>query len=252
MSNESLVAVSIYHTYDAASGQVIALENVSFLLESETFTCLVGPSGCGKSTLLRILGGLIQPESGHVLLNGRPLTAPQRKIGLVFQDATLMPWRTVIQNVMLPLEFMGMSRAEQRQRASDMLALLGLSEFANAYPSALSGGMAQRLAIGRALIYEPEVLLLDEPFGALDALTREHVSEELLRIWSQHKKTVLMVTHSIQEAILLSDRVLVMSPRPGRIIADISISLPRPRSLENVTDSAFVRLEAQVRAALRR
>ncbi len=251
-NNGSLVASNIYHAYDAAAGRIQALENVSFSLGNETFTCLVGPSGCGKSTLLRILAGLIQPESGSVSLNGSTLDSPRRKIGLVFQDATLMPWRTVIQNIMLPLEFTGLSRQEQRRRADSMLALLGLSEFANVYPSALSGGMAQRLAIGRALIYDPEVLLLDEPFGALDALTREYVSEELLRIWSQHKKTVLMVTHSIQEAILLSDRVLVMSPRPGRIVKDVTIDLPRPRSLDDMMGTDFVRLEAQVRAALRR
>lgn len=245
---KKLTADRIFHTYHTG---VAALEDVSFSLESETFTCLVGPSGSGKSTLLRILAGLLKPEAGTILLNGEPLTSPQRKIGLVFQDATLMPWRTVFQNLVLPLEISGLYRQEQAERAENMLSLLGLADFSNAYPSALSGGMAQRLAIGRALIYDPEVLLLDEPFGALDALTRESLSEELLRIWSQHKKTVLMITHSIQEAILLSDRVLVMSPRPGRLVADIHISLMRPRSLENVTDSDFVNLESQVRAALR-
>ncbi len=250
MSN--LTAVNISHTYSGKNGRVAALENVSFSLESETFTCLVGPSGSGKSTLLRILAGLMRAESGKVLLNGEPLATPQRKIGLVFQDATLMPWRTVLQNLLLPLEIAGVSRKEQAERAESMLALLGLTEFAQAYPAALSGGMAQRLAIGRALIDDPEVLLLDEPFGALDALTREHLSEELLRIWSQHRKTVLMITHSIQEAILLSDRVLVMSPRPGRMVADIGVNLPRPRSIEDVTQPPFVQLEAQVRATLRR
>lgn len=245
----SLVARSISHRYRVAGGELHALENVSLELRAETFTCLVGPSGCGKSTLLRILAGLIRPSAGTIQLDGKPLTQPQRQIGVVFQDPNLMPWRSVEANLCLPLEIAGVPRQEQGQRAEQMLTMLGLSEFAHAYPSALSGGMAQRLAVGRALIHQPEVLLLDEPFGALDALTREQVSEELLRIWAQDRKTVLMVTHSIREALLLADRVLVMSPRPGKLVKEISLDLPRPRSFDMIAQ--FTALELEIRAALR-
>jgi NitT/TauT family transport system ATP-binding protein len=230
---------------------LLALDGVSFALAPATFTCLVGPSGCGKSTLLRIVAGLLQPEEGVAKLDGTVISHPQRQVGIVFQAPSLLPWRTVEANLMLPLEISGVPRREQRQRAAKMLDRLGLSDFRKAYPAALSGGMAQRLSIGRALINNPSVLLLDEPFGALDALTREQVSAELLRLWAVDQKTVLMVTHSIQEAVLLADRVLVMSPRPGHIVADIPISLERPRELELITDPTFVRLEAEIRAALR-
>ncbi|NJL94780.1 MAG: ABC transporter ATP-binding protein [Anaerolineae bacterium] len=242
-----LAAQGVAHRF----GEVQALGRVSLKLEPVQFTCLVGPSGCGKSTLLRILAGLLIPSEGEVLFNGQPLRSPSRALSLVFQDANLMPWRTVEQNLRLPLELAGVPRQDQAKSAAAMLDLLGLSEFRQARPGALSGGMAQRLAIGRALIADPEVLLLDEPFGALDALTRETVSEELLRIWASSRKTVLMVTHSIQEAVLLADRVLVMSTRPGVIVRDLPIPLPRPRSLEQITQPDFVRLAAEVRAALR-
>jgi NitT/TauT family transport system ATP-binding protein len=248
MKTSLLEAVNIHHAF----GTTEALADVSLALERETFTCLVGPSGSGKSTLLRMFAGLLHPSHGQILLHGEPLLKPQRALSLVFQDANLMPWRTVYQNLVLPLEIEGQPRSEQRTRADNLLAMLGLSDFKNAYPAALSGGMAQRLAIGRALIHDPEVLLLDEPFGALDALTREQVSEELLKIWAQTRKTVLMITHSIQEAILLADRVVVMSPRPGQIIQEIPVDLPRPRSLAIVTQPEFVALEAKVRAALKR
>lgn len=250
-SPSSLVARHIYHRYRTAGGDLLALENISLELRPETFTCLIGPSGCGKSTFLRILSGLIKPSEGSIQLDGKPLVQPQRQIGLVFQDPNLMPWRTVEQNICLPLEVMGVPRHERKARAAKMLALLGLSEFAHAYPSALSGGMAQRLAVGRALIHQPSVLLLDEPFGALDALTREQVSEELLRIWAQDRKTVLMVTHSIREAILLADRVFVMSPRPGRIIKEIPLPLPRPRTFSMIAQPQFTELEVEIRSALR-
>ena len=224
---------------------------MSLALANQSFTCLIGPSGCGKSTLLHILAGLLTPDEGTVSLSGHPLSEPAREIGIVFQDATLMPWRTVAQNLVLPLEIEGVAYTERERRVRHWLDLLALSEFADSYPAALSGGMAQRLAVGRALIHDPDVLLLDEPFGALDALTREQVSEELLRIWARDRKTVLMVTHSIREAILLADRVLVMSPRPGRIVQDIRIDLPRPRALSMVTQPDFAALEESVRAALR-
>lgn len=246
-SNPSLRVESVSHQY---RGEIQALESVTLALEPETFTCLVGPSGCGKSTLLRIIAGLLRPDVGQVLLDGGPMRKPRRSAGIVFQEPSLLPWRTVENNLTLPLEIMGLGRREQRKRAAEMLGRLGLDGFGSAYPAALSGGMAQRLSIGRAFIQNPEILLLDEPFGALDALTREQMSEELLRLWAADRKTVLMVTHSIQEAVLLSDRVVVMSPRPGRLVADIPISLPRPRSLKMVTAPEFVSLEVEIRTAL--
>lgn len=252
MANESILAAeSISHTYQGPSGEVLALEHVSLHLPRESFICLVGPSGCGKSTLLRILAGLQRPDEGRVLLDGQPITRAQRRIGVVFQKANLMPWRTVYGNLALPLELARLPAEEQAQRTQAMLELTGLDGFADAYPAELSGGMAQRVAIGRALIHYPEVLLLDEPFGALDALTRESMSEELLRIWAKYRKTVLMVTHSIPEAVLLADRVLVMSPRPGRIVADVEIPLQRPRSLDLLHRPDFVALTERLRHSIR-
>jgi len=246
-----LAALHIHHAYHSRGAHVLAVDEVSFALAPQTFTCLVGPSGCGKSTLLRILAGLLIPTSGTVQLGGEVLTRPQRRIGFVFQNPNLLPWRTVAGNLRLPLDLAGLGRAEAQSRINDMLALLGLSDFRRAYPSALSGGMAQRVAIGRALISQPEILLMDEPFGALDALTREYLSAELLRLWSHEQKTVLMVTHSLREAVLLADRVLVLSPRPARLVLDLPITLPRPRTLDLLTDAHFVALEAELRGALR-
>ncbi|WP_119065760.1 ABC transporter ATP-binding protein [Aggregatilinea lenta] len=253
MPNDTILAAEhIHHTYASPTGDVPALDDVTLELARESFVCLVGPSGCGKSTMLRILAGLLSPTSGRVLLDDQPVTHAVRRIGVMFQKANLMPWRTVYGNLVLPLELSSLPAAEQDERAASMLDLIGLTNFADAYPAELSGGMAQRVAIGRALIYYPEVLLLDEPFGALDALTREQMSEELLRIWARHRKTVLMVTHSIPEAVLLADRVLVMSPRPGRIIADETIPLPRPRSLDLMHQPEFVALTERLRHHIRR
>lgn len=246
-----LAAEQISHQYAAADGLLPALDSVTLRLSTESFVCLVGPSGCGKSTLLRILGGLLPPSEGRVLLDGQPVARAQRRIGVVFQKANLLPWRTVYGNLALPLELAGVPPAERDERTQAMLDLIGLEAFAGAYPASLSGGMAQRVAIGRALIHDPEVLLLDEPFGALDALTREQMSEELLRIWARHRKTVLMVTHSIPEAVLLADRVLVMSPRPGHLVADVSIPLPRPRSLDQLHRPDFVALTERLRHNIR-
>ena len=247
MDQTILAAEHISHIYPGPNDGVLALDDVTLGLSRESFVCLVGPSGCGKSTLLRILAGLLAPTSGRTLLDGQPITHPQRRIGIVFQKANLMPWRTVYGNLTLPLELAGLSSAERERRAQSMLELTGLQGFADTYPAALSGGMAQRVAIGRALIHYPEVLLMDEPFGSLDALTREQMSEELLRIWAKHRKTMLMVTHSIPEAVLLADRVLVMSPRPGRLVADVAIPLPRPRSLDLLHRPDFVALTEQLR-----
>jgi NitT/TauT family transport system ATP-binding protein len=246
-----LTAEHISHTYRTPGGDVPALDDVTVRLSGESFVCLVGPSGCGKSTLLRILAGLLPPDGGRVLLDGHRLTRAQRRVGIVFQKTNLMPWRTVAGNLALPLELAGIPPVEREERTQAMLELIGLEGFAGAYPGALSGGMAQRVAIGRALIHDPQVLLLDEPFGALDALTREQMSEELLRIWARHRKTVLMVTHSIPEAVLLADRVLVMGPRPGHLVAEVPIPLARPRSLALLHQPDFVALTEQVRRSIR-
>jgi NitT/TauT family transport system ATP-binding protein len=227
-----------------------ALEDVSFEVYPGELICFVGPSGCGKSTLLRVLAGLLQPTSGRVTLHGGSCVGPCEDIGIVFQRANLMPWRTALKNITLPLEIQGEVPAAARRRATELIRLVGLAGFEQSYPHQLSGGMAQRVAIARALVYDPEILLLDEPFGALDALTRERMNLELLRIWEARRKTVIMVTHSIQEAILLSDRVLIMTARPGRITAEVPISLPRPRSQSLVYDPAFLDLARRIREAI--
>lgn len=244
-----LTAQHLSHSYTTTEGQhVLALADVSLQLAAGTFTCLVGPSGCGKTTLLRLLAGLLKPQQGQVFFEGTPLTRPQRRISVIFQRDSLMPWRTVVQNIALPLQLAHIHKAEQQVRIERMLSITGLQGFEQAYPAELSGGMAQRVSIARGLVTEPDVLLLDEPFGALDAMTREQMWQELLRIWATSQAAVLMVTHDIREAIFLADRVLVMSQRPGRLLADITIPLSRPRSLDQLSD--FTQLEIQVRQTL--
>jgi NitT/TauT family transport system ATP-binding protein len=250
MNAPILVADHVQMTFDSPELQVEALEEATFEVYPNEFVCLIGPSGCGKSTLLRILGGLVRPTNGQVWLDGQPLTQPQRKIGFVFQHANLMPWRSALRNVTLPLEIQGMPRAEAERRARELLELVGLGDFAEALPRDLSGGMRQRVALARALSYDPDVLLLDEPFGALDALTRERMNWELLKIWQARRKTVLMVTHNIQEAVFLSDRVLTMGPRPGRIEGEVIIDLPRPRTPEVLYHPRFVELTRILRDSL--
>jgi NitT/TauT family transport system ATP-binding protein len=210
----------------------------------------VGKSGSGKTTLLRILSGLVKPTSGQVLLDEYKLTRPQRRVSIVFQRDNLMPWRTVYKNIVLPLQLAGVGRRKQRERAMQLLEITGLTGFEKTYPAELSGGMAQRVAIARGLITEPDVLLLDEPFGALDAMTREQMWQELLRILEKTRATVFMVTHDIREAIFLADRVIVLSSRPGQIIADIKVPFERPRDFDLLTNMEFNQLEATVRAAL--
>jgi NitT/TauT family transport system ATP-binding protein len=246
-----LAADEIAMTFLGRQGSLEALESVSFEVGAGEFLCIVGPSGCGKSTLLRVLGGLARPTSGEVYMGGELLTAPRRQIGFVFQKANLMPWRTVLRNVTLPLEIKGLKAEEAGQQARELLKLVGLEGFEDAYPHELSGGMEQRVAIARALVHDPAILLLDEPFGALDALTREQMNLELLRIWEAKRKTVVMVTHSIQEALFLADRILVMSSRPGRIEATVSVPLPRPRRLEMLYSTEFGVLSKRVRQAIK-
>ncbi len=245
-----LTAHSLTHVYPNGNGGLHALEDVSLALRPQGFVCVVGPSGCGKSTLLKILGGLLRPTVGQVLFDGQPLTGPSERIGFVFQKANLMPWRTVLANVQLSLELQGARPAEAQRQAQELIDLVGLTGFEQALPRDLSGGMEQRVAIARALIRHAEVLLLDEPFGALDALTRERMGVELLRIWERRRTTVLMVTHSIPEALLLADRVLVLSPRPGQVTLALDVPLPRPRRAEMEHSPEFGALARQVRAAI--
>ena len=251
MNEPILIAEHLQMTFASANSHLEALAEATFAVMPNEFICIIGPSGCGKSTLLRILGGLVQPTGGRVLLEGEPLTKPQRRIGFVFQHATLMPWRSALRNVMLPLEIQGIPREEAKRRALELLELVGLADFAESLPRDLSGGMRQRVALARALVYDPDVLLLDEPFGALDALTRERMNWELLRIWQKRRKTVVMITHDIQEAIFLSDRVLTMSPRPGRIEKEVLIDIPRPRSLDALYTPRFLELTRLLRGSLR-
>lgn len=232
--------------FSGEDGGLKALRDVNFKLFPQEFVCLLGPSGSGKSTLLRVLAGLLKPTRGEVFFN----QARQPKISLVFQDANLMPWRTAIENITLPLTMEGMPADEAQARAMDWVELVGLKGFENAWPGDLSGGMAQRVAIARSLIQEPDFLLLDEPFGALDALTREKMGAELLNLWQARRTTVLMVTHSISEALLLSDRVLVLTARPGRIGLDLAVDLPRPRREEMRYTEQFGALARKLRSAI--
>jgi NitT/TauT family transport system ATP-binding protein len=232
------------------NGGLRALEQVSFEVYPEQFVCVLGPSGSGKTTLLRALAGLLPPSSGEIIFKGEKLTGPPPGIGFVFQKPSLMPWRTVIQNITLPLEVQNESAEVRQEKALELVELVGLQGFEDSLPRDLSGGMAQRVAIARALVHDPDVLLMDEPFGSLDALTRERMGVELLRIWQLRCKTVVMVTHSISEALLLADRVLVLSQRPGRLRLDLPVDLPRPRSEDMRYIPEFGRLARQLRAAI--
>lgn len=247
----SIVARNVAVSYRAPDGAALpALGPVTLKVDAGAFVSLVGPSGCGKSTLLRVIAGLHPATRGEALLDDRVVKKPSHRVGVMFQDANLMPWRTVQDNIALPLELAGTSKQERYQAVEALLPLLGLQDFPLAYPGELSGGMAQRVALGRVLIQQPDVLLLDEPFGALDALTRERISADLLRIWAQEQQTVLMVTHDINEAVLLSDRVVVLSPRPGRIVEDVRVPLDRPRQLADTYSDTFGRVAQRVRDAI--
>jgi NitT/TauT family transport system ATP-binding protein len=252
MSQTTLQAIHLYKGYSTRQGNIFVIEDISFAVEPGEFLCIVGPSGCGKSTILRLLAGLLLPDRGQVYLHNQPLSGPSRSIGLVFQKANLMPWRTVSENVMLPLQVQHIPPEEAKQRTNRALELVGLLAFSDNHPHELSGGMAQRVAIARALAHEPEILLLDEPFGALDALTREQLNQELMRVWEFSRKTVVMVTHDIREAVFLADRVLVLTQRPAHIAAIIPIDLPRPRPPTLFYESeAFNALTYTVRQTIR-
>jgi NitT/TauT family transport system ATP-binding protein len=237
--------------YPTAKGErVQALSRISLDIAQGEFVSLVGPSGCGKTTVLRILAGLIADYTGDVSVSGKALHGPSREVGVVFQDANLMPWRTALANVLLPAEVLGLNRKQAKLRAQELLTMVGLEGFERKLPGELSGGMRQRVAIARALIHDPAVLLLDEPFGALDAMTRDTMNVELASIAARSKKTVFLITHSIAEAVFLSDRVLVMSSRPGRIVEVIPVELPRPRGLDIIADPGFAATVLRIRRLL--
>ena len=236
--------------FQVASGTVRALSGLDLAIADGEFVSVVGPSGCGKSTLMRIVAGLVTPTAGTVSIAGEPVSGPAANVGIVFQKATLLPWRSVVGNIELQLEMRGLSKEPYTERLRELITLTGLSGFEGALPHELSGGMQQRVSLCRALIHNPAIILMDEPFGALDAMTREAMNRELQRVWMESRKTVLFITHSISEAIFLSDRVVIMSPRPGRIQEIVPVDLPRPRDFGMIGLPAFVQATTRVRHAL--
>jgi NitT/TauT family transport system ATP-binding protein len=252
-ADEPLLTVeNLSMDYADGNGKLPVLEELSFQVMAGEFLCLVGPSGYGKTTLLRLLAGLEKPRAGRVCLAGKRVFHPRRDVGVVFQQPTLMDWRTVQDNVALPLQMDRVGKGVARRQAQALIDLVGLAGFEEYYPAQLSGGMAQRVALARALVHDPQVLLLDEPFGALDAFTRERMGQELLRIWQASRKTVVMVTHSVAEAVFLADRVLVLGARPAVVAAEVVIDLGRPRTQEAFASPDFGALARRVREALDR
>ncbi len=246
---EPVIAVRrLAKSYATARGRVNALEDIDFAVAEGEFVAILGPSGCGKSTLLKILAGLLPASGGEARLRGAAITGPRRDIGVVFQSPVLFPWRSVLQNVLLPADVQRLGRQEHERIALELLSLVGLGGFEHRYPWELSGGMQQRVAMVRALVHDPAMLLMDEPFGALDAMTREQMNLELQRIWLERRKTVVFITHSIPEAVFLADRVLVMTPRPGRIAEIVRVEMPRPRALDLMNTPEFGEHVRRIRA----
>jgi NitT/TauT family transport system ATP-binding protein len=242
------IAISgVSKTYRTRDGDVPSLKPLDFHINDGEFFVVVGPSGCGKSTLLKMISGLLPPSSGEILVDGNKVTEPHGNVGIVFQNALLLPWRSVLANVMLPIDMKRLPREQYRQRAMELLKLVGLEGFEKKLPWQLSGGMQQRASICRALVHDPRIMLMDEPFGALDAMTRERMNVELQRIQRETGKTILLITHSIPEAVFLGDRVLVMTERPGSIAAIYDVPLGRERSLDVMADPAFTQLVQQIR-----
>jgi len=238
-------------TYRTRRGDLVpALDDITLEVGENEFVTLVGPSGCGKSTLLKLVAGLVPLTRGRIHIRDQPVTEPFPDVGFVFQQPVLLPWRSVLDNVLFSVEMLGLDPRQYRKPAGDLLELTGLAGFEHRYPRELSGGMQQRVAICRALLPDPNLLLMDEPFGALDAMTREEMSLELLRIWEERRKTILFVTHSIPEAILLADRVVVMTPRPGRIARVLHVDLPRPRTMDLEFDPRFKAASDEVRSLI--
>ncbi len=242
-----------YHTEEG--DEVVALSDINLDVADKEFVCFIGPSGCGKTTLLRITAGLEKPDSGTLTVNNEPITGPGPDRGMVFQEYSLFPWRTVLKNITFSLELKKIPKSEREKIARDFLEVVGLSKFADSYPHELSGGMKQRVAIARALVNDPDVLLMDEPFGAVDAQTRNRLQHELLNIWEKKKKTVLFITHSVDEAVFLADKVVVFTARPGRVKEVIIIDLPRPRERTSfeanaVREHLLASLGAEIQAAI--
>jgi NitT/TauT family transport system ATP-binding protein len=250
VAREIIAVRHLWRRFGVGPDAVIALQDIDFSVRDGEFVSVVGPSGCGKSTLLKILAGLLPASDGEAHLKGTPISGPRRDIGVVFQSPVLFPWRTVLGNCVLPGDVQGLDKAEIKTRALGLLNLVGLAGFEHRYPWQLSGGMQQRVALVRALVHDPAMLLMDEPFGALDALTRETMNVELQRIWLERQKTVVFITHSTAEAVFLADRVLVMTPRPGRIQDELAIDLPRPRSLDVMNTPEFGAYVRRIRSGL--
>ena len=234
-------------TFGEGAGAVLALRDINLSIEKGSFVSVVGPSGCGKSTLLRIIAGLLDYSEGVVVLDGQPIVGTRRDVGVVFQSSILLPWRTIIENVMLPAEVLALDMKAARVRAMELLRMVRLEGFENKLPRQLSGGMQQRASIARALLHDPKILLMDEPFGALDAMTREKMNLELQRIWAESGKTVILITHSIPEAIFLGDVVFVMTPRPGSLARVIRVDLARPRTMHAMGTPAFSAVADEIR-----
>jgi NitT/TauT family transport system ATP-binding protein len=246
-----LYAAGVCKTFGRGKGAIVAVEDVTMEVTTNEFISIVGTSGCGKSTFLNMVAGLIEPSGGTLTIDGHPITGPGLDRGMVFQTYTLFPWQTVLKNVAFGLSKKGLARKERLEIAHRHIAMVGLTGFEHAYPSQLSGGMQQRVAIARALAYNPSILLMDEPFGALDAQTRGLMQELLLRVWEEHRVTVLFITHDVDEAIFLSDRIYVMTARPGRMKAEIPVTLPRPRHYDMQTSPPFIALKRQVMHLIR-
>ncbi|TAL82159.1 MAG: ABC transporter ATP-binding protein [Candidimonas sp.] len=241
---KSIKAEHVFYEYSTEQGQVLAIEDVSFSIEASGFLCVVGPSGCGKTTILNILAGFLKPTQGEVLIGDDPIGQHDENQGVVFQDfAQLYPWRTVRRNVEFGLEMRRVDRKTRAQTANEFLQMVRLEKFADAYPHQLSGGMQQRVAIARALAYNPSVLLMDEPFAALDAMTRDDMQKLLTDIWQETKKTIVYITHNVAEAAYLADKVLIMDPHPGTVKAELTIDIPRPRDL---LGSAFIQAQREI------
>jgi NitT/TauT family transport system ATP-binding protein len=238
----AIEVTNLTKTYPTRDRPVQALADLSFAIADGEFVAIVGHSGCGKTTILKIIAGLVPASAGSVRVRGRQVDGPLSDVGMVFQHPVLLKWRTVLDNVLLPIEMLRLGVPAHRQRALDLLALAGIADFKDRYPHELSGGMQQRVSICRALVHDPQLLLMDEPFAALDLMTREDMNLELLRIWSQRRKTSVLVTHSISEAVFLADRVIVMTPRPGMVADVVPVSLPRPRLPETKLDPRFTEL----------
>jgi NitT/TauT family transport system ATP-binding protein len=248
MNTALLEATDLAVTYASSRGPVVALQGLNARLGAGEFLSVLGPSGCGKSTLLKVVAGLLAPSGGSITLEGASITGPRPDVGIVFQQPTLLPWQTVLDNVLLPIRTLGMDEVAGRKRALELLELVGLAKFASHYPNELSGGMQQRVGIARGIIHDPKLLLMDEPFAALDAMSREHMMIELQRIWLATKKSVVFITHSIPEAVFLSDRIVVLSERPGRTVREVRVDLPRPRNIDTMASPAFASYANELRA----